>query len=91
MRTRIFLTLVLIAFVAIDAMSTGFLPTYTVTAWYHKKLPADVQGSLEEIMDEAREFAFGEYLLALTKLAQRSMSAHPVRDFLNDTPQLKNK
>ncbi len=45
----------------------GFLPTYTVTAWYHKKLPADVQGSLEEIMDEAREFAFGEYLLALTK------------------------
>lgn len=45
----------------------GFLPTYTVTALYHKKLPADVQGSLEEIMDEAREFAFGEYLLALTK------------------------
>ena len=45
----------------------GFLPTYTVTARYHKKLSADVQGSLEEIMDEAREFAFGEYLLALTK------------------------
>ncbi len=44
-----------------------FLPTYTVTAWYHKKLPTDVQGNLEEIMDEAREFAFGEYLLALTK------------------------
>ena len=45
----------------------GFLPTYTATAWYHKKLPADVQGSLEDIMGEAREFAFGEYLLALTK------------------------
>ena len=45
----------------------GFLPTYTVTAWYHKKLSADVQGSLEEIMDEAREFAFGEYIVALTK------------------------
>ena len=44
-----------------------FLPTYTVTAWYHKKLAADVQGSLEELMDEAREFAFGEYLRALTK------------------------
>ena len=43
------------------------LPTYAVTAWYHKKLPEDVQGSLKEIMDEAREFAFGEYLLALTK------------------------
>jgi carboxypeptidase C (cathepsin A) len=50
-----------------DIHYAGFLPTYTVTAWYHKKLPADVQGSLEEIMDEAREFAFGEYLLALTK------------------------
>ena len=44
-----------------------FLPTYTVTAWYHKKLSSDVKGSLEEIMDEARKFAFGEYLAALTK------------------------
>jgi carboxypeptidase C (cathepsin A) len=50
-----------------DIHYAGFLPTYTVTARYHKKLPADVQGSLEEIMDQAREFAFGEYLLALTK------------------------
>ena len=50
-----------------DIFYAGFLPTYTVTARYHKKLPADVTGSLSEIMDEAREFAFGEYLLALTK------------------------
>ena len=50
-----------------DIHYAGFLPTYTVTAWFHKKLPADVQGSLEDIMDEARRFAFGEYLLALTK------------------------
>ena len=50
-----------------DIHYAGFLPTYTVTARYHNKLSADVQGSLEEIMDEAREFAFGEYLLALTK------------------------
>jgi carboxypeptidase C (cathepsin A) len=50
-----------------DIHYAGFLPTYTVTARYHKKLSPDVQGSLEEIMDEAREFAFGEYLLALTK------------------------
>lgn len=50
-----------------DIFYAGFLPTYTVTARYHKKLPADVTGSLQEIMDEAREFAFGEYLLALTK------------------------
>ncbi len=50
-----------------DIYYAGFLPTYTVTAWFHKKLPADVQGSLEEIVQEAREFAFGEYLAALTK------------------------
>ncbi len=50
-----------------DIHYAGFLPTYTVTARYHNKLPADVQGSLEDIMDEARQFAFGEYLLALVK------------------------
>ena len=44
-----------------------FLPTYTATAWYHKKLPADLQGELEEVVAKARAFAFGEYLLALTK------------------------
>ena len=50
-----------------DIYYAGFLPTYTATARYHEKLPPDVQGSLDEIMEEAREFAFGEYLLALTK------------------------
>jgi len=44
-----------------------FLPTYTATAWYHKKLPPDLQGDLDKTLDEARTFAFGEYLLALTK------------------------
>ena len=46
----------------------SFLPTYTVTAWYHKRLPADLQGlNLEEVVAKSRAFAFGEYLLALTK------------------------
>jgi carboxypeptidase C (cathepsin A) len=45
-----------------------FLPTYTATAWYHKKLPADLQGgSLESAIEEARGFAFGEYATALMK------------------------
>jgi carboxypeptidase C (cathepsin A) len=45
-----------------------FLPTYTATAWYHKRLPADAQKlSLEQVVQQARTFAFGEYAGALAK------------------------
>lgn len=44
-----------------------FLPTYTVTAWYHKKLPPDLQADFAKAVQEARTFATGEYLLALQK------------------------
>jgi carboxypeptidase C (cathepsin A) len=44
-----------------------YLPTYTATAWYHKKLPADLQSSLEKAVGEARRFASGEYAAALMK------------------------
>jgi carboxypeptidase C (cathepsin A) len=43
-----------------------FLPTYTATAWYHKRLPQDLQaGGLQNAVEEARRFARGEYTLAL--------------------------
>jgi carboxypeptidase C (cathepsin A) len=42
-----------------------FLPTYTAIAWYHKKLPADLQGDLQKALDESRQFAKGEYADAL--------------------------
>jgi carboxypeptidase C (cathepsin A) len=42
-----------------------FLPTYTAIAWYHKKLPADLQGSLQNAIDGSRRFALGEYTQAL--------------------------
>ena len=42
-----------------------FLPTYTAIAWYHKKLPADLQGDLQKAIEESRKFAAGEYLDAL--------------------------
>jgi carboxypeptidase C (cathepsin A) len=43
-----------------------FLPTYTATAWYHKKLPADLQsGTLQKAVEESRRFAAGEYTTAL--------------------------
>ena len=45
-----------------------FLPHYTATAWYHKRLPADLQAKpLEEVLDAARAFAAEEYAPALLK------------------------
>jgi carboxypeptidase C (cathepsin A) len=42
-----------------------FLPNYTATAFYFKKLPPDLQGDLPKALAEAREFAKGEYASAL--------------------------
>ena len=43
-----------------------FLPTYTATAWYHKRLPADLQsGRLEDVVAESERFALGDYSRAL--------------------------
>lgn len=50
-----------------DVAFAVLVPTYTATAWYHKKLPADLAGDLTKAVDESRRFAFGEYLQALTK------------------------
>jgi carboxypeptidase C (cathepsin A) len=44
-----------------------FLPTYTAAAWYHKKLPKDLQGDMKKALAESRQFAGGEYTLALMK------------------------
>ncbi|MBS1865036.1 MAG: peptidase S10 [Acidobacteria bacterium] len=43
-----------------------FLPTYTAIAWYHKKLPGDLQGDLQKAIAESKAFAIGEYQDALT-------------------------
>lgn len=45
-----------------------FLPTYTVTAWYHHMLAADLQGlTVDQVAQKAREFAHGDYAAALQK------------------------
>jgi carboxypeptidase C (cathepsin A) len=45
-----------------------FFPTYATTAWYHHLLSPDMQKlSVEQIAQEAREFADGEYWTALMK------------------------
>ncbi|HEX7119070.1 MAG TPA: hypothetical protein VF212_09795 [Longimicrobiales bacterium] len=44
------------------------LPHYTATAWYHGRLPDDLQSRpLREVLDEAEAFATGDYLAALVR------------------------
>lgn len=42
-----------------------YLPTYTAIAWYHKRLPSDLQSDLKKAVQESEEFANGDYTLAL--------------------------
>ena len=43
-----------------------YLPTYTAIAWYHRKLPQDLESAgLEKAVDESRNFAGHEYADAL--------------------------
>ncbi|HEX8560880.1 MAG TPA: hypothetical protein VF668_22490 [Pyrinomonadaceae bacterium] len=44
-----------------------FLPTYTAIAWYHKRLPADLQGDLRRTLDEVERWAATDYTVALAK------------------------
>ena len=45
-----------------------FLPHYTATAWYHKKLPAGLQNKpLKDVLEEVEKFAVDEYSIALFK------------------------
>lgn len=45
-----------------------YLPTYAATAWYHKKIGADLQGlPVNEVVKQAEEFAARVYAPALAK------------------------
>lgn len=45
------------------------LPSYTTTAWYHKKLPPAMQSkSVAQVAEESRKFAANEYLPAMLKI-----------------------
>ncbi len=43
------------------------LPSYTATAWYHKKLAPELQADLKKTLAEAEKFADVEYRAALAK------------------------
>jgi carboxypeptidase C (cathepsin A) len=44
-----------------------FLPSFTAAAWYHQRLPEDLQADLYQALEEAKAFALGDYTLALMK------------------------
>ncbi len=45
-----------------------YFPTYAATAWYHKKLPLDLQQrDLQSVLRDAEQFAAGPYAAALGK------------------------
>jgi len=51
-----------------DLPTVLFLPTYTATAWYHKRLPDDLQKKpLREVLAEVEAWASTTYTLALFK------------------------
>ena len=44
------------------------LPSYAVSAWYHKKLPADMERKTErQVYDETMAFVYDEYLPAMAR------------------------
>jgi carboxypeptidase C (cathepsin A) len=49
-----------------------FLPSYTATAWYHKRLAPELQKDLQATLREVEAFAAGEYALAMMKGASLS-------------------
>jgi carboxypeptidase C (cathepsin A) len=51
-----------------DIAYAANIETFTADAWYHKKLPADLQGlAIKQAVDQSRTFAWGDYMAALTK------------------------
>lgn len=52
-----------------------FLPTYTATAWYHGRLPSDLQKKpLLEVLKEVEDFVLRDYNIALMKGATQSLA-----------------
>src|SRR5580704_16615743 len=45
-----------------------YLPSYAAAAWYHKRLPPDLQQlTLKDVLSQAEAFSAGDYLVALAR------------------------
>ena len=76
-----------------DIAYSTLLPTYAATAWYHHKLPADLQAlTLAQVVQQARDYAFGGYLTALARgntltPAERTATAQQLARLSGVSPQ----
>src|SRR5262245_21757603 len=76
-----------------DIAYAANIETFTADAWYHKKLPPDLQRlTIKEVVDQSRTFAWGEFLAALTKGntladAERAAMAQKLGRFTGLLPQ----
>jgi carboxypeptidase C (cathepsin A) len=52
-----------------------YLPSETATAWYHKKLPPDLQADQKKALAESEDFALGAYSQALMQGGKLSGAA----------------
>ena len=60
-----------------DAPFRNFLPSYAASAWYHKKLPDDLQArGLAALLREVEEWTDKEYVSILTRGDQLGGEAH---------------
>jgi carboxypeptidase C (cathepsin A) len=51
-----------------DVPYSLYLPTYAATAWYHKRLPPELQAlPLKDVLGQTEAFSSGEYLLGLAQ------------------------
>jgi carboxypeptidase C (cathepsin A) len=50
-----------------DARCVALIPSYTVAAFVHKKLPADLQSNLDVAIQKSQEWALSQYSVALLK------------------------
>jgi hypothetical protein len=59
-----------------------YLPSYAATAWYHKRLPSDLQSkTVQQVVAEAEQWAANEYLVGLQKGNQ--LTAQERQDLIN--------
>jgi carboxypeptidase C (cathepsin A) len=59
-----------------------YLPSYAATAWYHKKLPSDLQSkSVQQVVAEVEQWAGTDYLIGLQKGNQ--LSSQERQDLVN--------
>ena len=76
-----------------DIAYAANIETFTADAWYHKKLPQDLQAlTLKQVVDQSRAFAWGDYMAALTKGntltdAEKTAMAQKLARFTGISPQ----